>query len=277
MPYEGEDKVVPEVVTTAEDCPRGRGIDPEGNCVVLATKAFENGRGGIVQIPAGNFWRGDLPPTTRMKAERVRPYVQWAGQPLRMDQLPSYWIDGWEISRGAYAECIDAGACTLARCLDGSDGSPTDAQLQGQELEAFPQTCVSHQQAEAYCAWRGARLPTEAEWEYAARGPLGWTFPWGNDFRDELGLALGPVGFDPLDISYFGLKGFGGNAIEWVADEYDADGNLRSYLRGEFRRADGPLARSWKEWTRKLCGDRDCELGKRYVVKGGRAGARAGA
>lgn len=276
-PYEGEDQVSTNPQTGEEECPRGRGLDGEGNCTMLATEAFENGRGGIVQIPAGNFWRGDLPLPTRLTRPDERNFVQWPGQPLVADSLPSFWMDGWEISRGAYADCVVEGRCTPAKCLDGSDGAPTEIELTAEELEAFPQTCVTHEQAAGYCEWRGARLPTEAEWEYAARGPLGWNFPWGNDFRDELGLALGPVGFDPLDISYFGLKGFGGNASEWTATEYDPDGNLRPYLAGEFRSDDGPLAKAWGEWLEGLCGASDCDPGTRYVIKGGRTGARAGA
>jgi formylglycine-generating enzyme required for sulfatase activity len=277
VPYEGPELEAPEpeAVDSPEECVRGRGIDPEGNCVRLATRDLDFG--GMVQIPAGAFLRGDIPNRFDANPGRERAQVVHSGQPLFEDNLPSYWIDGYEVSRAAYEVCVEAGACTLAKCLDGSDGRPTERQLGEQELGAFPQTCVTWNQAKAYCEWRGHRLPTEAEWEYAARGPEAFMYPWGHEFRDELGLALGPVGFDPLDVSYFGLKGFGGNAIEWVADTFDPDANLSRYLAGEFRSDDGPVSSAWAAWTQKLCGGSECELGERHAVKGGRCGARAGA
>ncbi len=276
VPYEGTDKALePQAVDSAEECGRGRGIDSDGNCVQLGLRELEFG--GMVQIPAGAFVRGDIPIRYDARPGRERPHLEFSGQPMRHDRLPSYWIDGYEISRRAYEKCVEAGECTAAVCLDGSDGRPTSREIGEDELVAFPQTCVTHAQAERYCEWRGARLPTEAEWEYAARGPEGWIYPWGHEFRDELGVALGPVGYDPLDVSYFGLKGFGGNAIEWVADPYEADANLAPYLAGPFRSDEGPLARSFAAWKQKLCGGADCELGQRFVVKGGRTGARAAA
>jgi formylglycine-generating enzyme required for sulfatase activity len=275
-PYTGTDRAPDsQPVASADECGRGHGIDSDGNCVQVTLRDLEFG--GMVQIPGGAFLRGDIPNRFDARSSRKRPHIEYGGQPLWQDQLPSYWMDGVEVSRGAYAKCVEAGACKLAVCLDGSDGRPTEQQVGDQDLLAFPQTCVTHQQAARYCEWRGARLPTEAEWEYAARGPEAWMYPWGHDFRDELGLAAGPVGFDPLDTSYFGLKGFGGNAIEWVADVYEPDANLEPYLAGPFRRADGPLARSFAEWKQMLCGGSDCKLGERFVVKGGRSGARAAA
>lgn len=269
----------PQVLTTPEDCPRGRGIDGDGNCVPLSSREHEFG--GMVQMPAGAFLRGDIPSRYDAKlsgeAGEQHPHVSLAGQPMFEDHSPGFWIDGYEVSRKAYAKCVETGGCTPAVCLDGSDGRPTDRQLGDLDLGAFPQTCVTYEQAQNYCTQRGHRLPTEGEWEYAARGPEAWMYPWGHQLRDELGLALGPVGFDPLDISYFGLKGFGGNALEWVADPFEADGNISRYLAGPFRSKDGPIGRAWTAWIEQLCGGSSCELGKQYVVKGGRSGARAGA
>jgi len=276
VPYEGvEDIADPKTVASAEECGRARGIDSEGNCVALNLRELEFS--GMVQIPAGAFLRGDIPMRYDARPGRDRAHVKYSGQPLWHDQLPSFWMDGYEVSRQAYAKCVAAGTCSVATCLDGSDGRPAEVALSEPELVAFAQTCVTHEQAASYCEWRGARLPTEAEWEYAARGPEGWTYPWGHQLRDEMGLALGPVGYDPMDLSYFGLKGFGGNVLEWVADRYDPDANLNHYVAGPFRSPDGPLARSFAQWKRGLCGDSDCDLGERFVVKGGRAGARTGA
>jgi formylglycine-generating enzyme required for sulfatase activity len=270
----------PQVTITPEDCGRGRGIDGDGNCVLLNTREHEFG--GMVQLPAGAFLRGDIPSRYDSRpgggmGEDKPAHIALAGQPLFEDQTSGFWMDGYEVSRKAYANCVAQGKCTPAACLDGKDQPPTEQQLGDLDLGAFPQTCVTHEQAENYCKQRGYRLPTEGEWEYAARGPEAWMYPWGHELRDELGLALGPVGFDPLDISYFGLKGFGGNAIEWVAEPFDPDANISRYLAGPFRRDDGPIRRAWSAWVEELCGGSPCELGQRYVIKGGRSGARAGA
>jgi formylglycine-generating enzyme required for sulfatase activity len=281
VPYvEEEVDNSPQVVETPEECTRGRAIDGDGNCVRLRSREHEFG--GMVQMPAGAFLRGDIP--SRYDARRggpnagdQRPRVELTGQPMFEDHSPGFWMDGYEVSRKAYAKCVEQGRCTPAVCLDGTDGRPTDRQIGEQDLGAFPQTCVTHEQAKNYCEQHGYRLPTEGEWEYAARGPEAWMYPWGHQLRDELGLALGPVGFDPLDLSYFGLKGFGGNAIEWVADPFEPDANLSRYLAGPFRSDDGPIARAWKAWIEELCGGSSCELGERYTVKGGRSGSRAGA
>jgi formylglycine-generating enzyme required for sulfatase activity len=282
-PFVGEDVEPEREVASADECGRGRGIDGEGKCVVLNTRSLPHG--GMVQIPAGAFLRGDIPTRFDGDSSRELPYIHWSGQPLREDKTPSFWMDGFEISRRAYAECVAAGKCGEAKCLDGSDGRP-DREISEADLENFPQTCVTHSQAADYCEWRGARLPSESEWEFAARGPEGWAFPWGNELRDEIGQTVGPVGYDPGDISYWGLKGFGGNAMEWVADEFDPEANLRVYLRGTFRSPEGPIARAEQTWTRSLvcggdrAGDPTCEipeLGKRFVLKGGRVGQRGGA
>lgn len=95
---------------------------------------------------------------------------------------------------------------------------------EGQEL--YPVTNISWQDAAAFCAWRDARLPTEAEWEYAARGPQGLLYPWGDEPRAaQANIAntlagTAPVGSFPESISPFGLLDMAGNVWEWVADWY---------------------------------------------------------
>lgn len=245
--------------TDAKACGRGTGRNEAGECEPLRLRELEHAQ--QVQIPAGDFVIGDVPTQYDTEPARERPALLWAGQPPRRASSGSYWIDLHEVTRKAYAECVTAGRCTAAACPDGAD--PADALPEGMRLGAA-QTCVTHEQAEAFCAAKGLRLPKEAEWEYAARGPNGWLFPWGNELQDEFHDGLTGVGGQPGDTSYFGLKGMGTSAKEWVAESWDADAPLREFISGEFRRVDGPLRRAEAD-------------GAGHVYKAAKVGARRAA
>jgi formylglycine-generating enzyme required for sulfatase activity len=240
-----------------ESCGRGTGRNAQGECEQLRTRELEHVQ--QLQLPAGRFVMGDIPRDYSTEIGRHDPRERWSGQPPRYAQAPAFWLDLHEVTRGAYAKCVEAGHCTPAECLDGVD--PVE-KFSAEAAALVPQTCVTHEQAAAFCAAHGGRLPTEIEWEYAARGPDARLYPWGNELRDEYTTMLVPVSTGMGDLSYFGLRGMGTNAIEWIAEAYEIDAGLAGFVREPFRRADGPLRRA--EATR----------GPRFVMKGGKAGVR---
>ena len=141
-------------------------------------------------------------------------------QPRRTVVLAPFYLDRDEVTRGQYAQCVTAGACKPS----GDAQSVDDAQL--------PVTHVSWSDANAYCHYVHERLPTEAEWERAARGSDGRIFPWGDtpdcaranfgNFDGE-GRCPGNPG-RPVAVGGYGgeLHDLAGNVWEWVADWYDA-------------------------------------------------------
>lgn len=143
-----------------------------------------------------------------------------ADRPEHAVTLAGFWIDRLEVSNSRYRKCVEAGVCAESAALD-------EPNLNGDAQPAL----ASWQDAEAYCDWVGARLPTEAEWEKAARGTDGRRWPWGDEFEkgranlsgEEDGFKhTAPVGSYEAGASPLGLLDMAGNAAEWVADWYDA-------------------------------------------------------
>lgn len=156
-------------------------------------------------------------------------------QPAHPVTLTGFWIDQTEVTNRQYQRCVDTGACRLPEKV----GSFTHESYFGDPAyQDYPVVWVNWQQAADYCAWAGGRLPTEAEWEYAARGPESRTFPWGNTFDGtrlnycDAGCASGvidvrvddgypdtaPVGSFPEGVSWCGASDMAGNVREWVSD-----------------------------------------------------------
>ncbi|MBM3280587.1 MAG: SUMF1/EgtB/PvdO family nonheme iron enzyme [Candidatus Handelsmanbacteria bacterium] len=143
-------------------------------------------------------------------------------RPAHQVSLDEYYIDQFEVSVGQYRACVEAGACP----------EPAAASLcnwGGAVEDDHPINCIRWAEAEAYCAWAGMRLPTEAEWEKAARGTDARTYPWGEDFdRNRANYAdhgimqrTRPVGSYPEGRSPYGAYDLAGNVYEWVADWYE--------------------------------------------------------
>jgi eukaryotic-like serine/threonine-protein kinase len=127
------------------------------------------------------------------------------------------------VTNAFYADCVNEGTCQLPS-YTGSDTHDTYYGISG--FDDFPVIYVDWHMAKAYCEWRGARLPTEAEWEKAARGTDGYIYPWGNELDEasaNFQLAVGDttaVGSYESGKSPYGLYDMAGNVWEWVEDWY---------------------------------------------------------
>ena len=170
---------------------------------------------GMVQVfvPAGAFGMGNDAGATDQR-------------PLHTVTLDAYYIDRTEVTNAMYGACVAEGDCTAPQSL----GSITRPSYFGNAAFAnFPVLFVTWPQAQAYCEWAGRRLPTEAEWEKAARGGDGRLYPWGNQAPDPTRLNFQASGFRdtvavaqyPGSASPFGALDMAGNASEWVFDFYD--------------------------------------------------------
>ncbi len=163
--------------------------------------------------------------------------------PEHMVYLDAFWIYQTEVTNQQYRQCIQAGECR--------------GNLENYPDDNYPATDILRWTAQIYCRWAGGRLPTEAEWEKAARGTDGRRYPWGNepvtgeranfcdvncqeegaDRSQNDGYAkTAPVGSYPLGASPYGAQDMAGNVWEWVSDGYDPD----YYNKSPYRNPQGP-------------------------------------
>jgi len=182
------------------------------------TVAFRRAR--WLTIPGGTFMMG----SERHDDEK----------PPHPMTVAAFQLDDIEVTTGAYAECVASGACTTA-------GTGGDCNAGKPDRVSHPINCVDYAQAESYCRWHGGRLPTEEEWEYAARGSDGREYPWGaaqptprllnacgsecpyssKMFQGNDGWPeTAPVGSYPEGKSPFGALDMAGNVWEWVDGWY---------------------------------------------------------
>lgn len=169
-----------------------------------------------VRIPAGTFRMGGMD-------ARSGPDER----PAHEVTLDAYWMDQLEVTNAMYTLCIQKGPCTPPQSLKSSDRRPD--YFANAEFKDYPVVYVTWGQATTYCEWAGRRLPTEAEWERAARGDDWRTFPWGEDKADGLrtnfNMQVGDtsrVGTYTLGASPFGVLDMAGNVAEWTNDYYSS-------------------------------------------------------
>ncbi len=188
-----------------------------------ATGTREKDRMVMVYVPAGKFLMGSTPDEGYDNEH-----------PQHTVSLDAFWIDKTEVTNAQYRKCVDAGTCREPTSCDW--GKPT---YSDPSKANHPVVCVSWDDATAYCTWTGARLPAEAEWEKAARGTDGRTYPWGNskpdcrqaNFWGKDGGCVGgtsAVGSYPTDTSPYGALDMAGNVWEWVIDWFDEGYYARS-------------------------------------------------
>jgi len=238
---------------TAEPTPEPTLVDPE--TVSLPAGAHNADWTPVIQefdgvemvlVPAGSFEMGSTEDEIDYALELCQQAAASGAACERSwytDEAPTsmqnfatpFWIDKYEVSRAQYQQCVDAGKCDAVPASDYSTEPNQPINLMNWFL------------AQAYCEWRGARLPTEAEWEYAARGPDRLWFPWGNEFADTLanhcdrncgesdsgsgysyvneenddGYAItAPADSYPGGASWVGALNMSGNVWEWTYSLY---------------------------------------------------------
>jgi formylglycine-generating enzyme required for sulfatase activity len=191
----------------------------------------------LVYVPAGEFLMGSADSDGDADNDE---------KPQHRVYLDAFWMDRTEVTKDQYQQCVAAGKCAAPSCRGTGQGN-------------HPVVCVSWQDAADYCTWAGRRLPTEAEWEKAARGTDGRKYPWGNqgvagnllnfcdsncgyDWRDNSVndgyRETAPVGSYPAGASSYGALDMAGNVWEWVGDWYDE----KYYAGSPARNPTGPAS-----------------------------------
>jgi formylglycine-generating enzyme required for sulfatase activity len=237
---------------TAQPAP-GVGAGPAGSPGESWTRPADGMT--MVYVPAGEYAMGlgdeGLERLLQVLA-RVDPGFSREGwmdhlgeeQPAHPVAVDGFWIDRTEVTNDQYRRCTEAGPCRAPTKCDRGEGAPT---FRDRDKADHPVVCVDWHDAQAYCAWVGGRLPTEAEWEVAARGGQDSLFPWGDDWGEALdrpaanlcdancpldhrdagyddGYArTAPAGSYPEGASWCGALDMAGNVAEWVQDWHQWD------------------------------------------------------
>jgi len=183
-------------------------------------------RSPMAFVAPGHYFRGH--------DEVPDPKKNSSASPRRRVLIGAFEIDKFEVANLAYERFVHSTGRLPPGANSGARGGPSNLFVwNGKKAPPgagdIPVTLVTWFDAEAYCAWVGKRLPTEAEWEKAARGTDGWVYPWGNSLPPEAAnfgkRHSGPLpsGKFVLDESPYGAMDMAGNVSEWVNDYYISD------------------------------------------------------
>lgn len=201
---------------------------PQPTNTVIPTSTFgigstiisEKDGATLIYVPEGDFLMG-------AKYEPSDLYGSPSfidNQPQHLVTLDAFWIDETEVTNQQYELCVADGACKQPSSVK----SPTRSNYYGNpEYGNYPVIYIEWPMAKNYCEWAGRRLPTEAEWEKAARGEQAFIYPWGNDAPNDNLLNYNStirdtteVGKYPDGKSIYGAYDMAGNVWEWVGDWY---------------------------------------------------------
>ena len=224
----------------------------------LSTEVTSNDGTPMVLVPAGEFIMGSV----------AAPRVRQNEEPQHTVYLDAFYIDKYEVTNALYNTYVDAnGGGTVEPAYIPSNQRLVDMSIHGD----VPVSAILWKSAKGYCEWVGKRLPTEAEWEKAARGTDGRLYPWGNDLpTDELAVFGvrpqhwgGPRSFSRVDshakgASPYGAHHMAGNVFEWVNDIYMD----QYYEETPLRNPQGPPRGTMNRHGKKL---------DSYIVRGGSA------
>jgi len=230
-----------------------------GYCIRHAVSGLE-----LVYVPGGTFTMGSDAQDVAYARERLGATRDMLAdeQPAHDVTLAGYWIGRTEVTVGQW------------RCVMGSVPKSPTRGISNDQGDHYPVVGVNYDDMRQFCAKLGVRLPTEAEWEYAARGPAQLRFPWGNEW-DPARCCGGsnpgphgstrPVGTLPANVSWCGAYDLAGNVWELCADWYAEDYYARSPR-------ENPLGATEAEATKVrilVATDRWLDIGKCRVAKGG--------
>ncbi|MDF1499399.1 MAG: formylglycine-generating enzyme family protein [Anaerolineales bacterium] len=202
----------------------------------------------MVRVPAGRFFMGAYTP---LEADFAPGHYVY---------LDAFYIDEFEVTNEEYAACVKGNACNEPRFLS---SRTRDAYYGNPMYSDYPVIFVTWHDAKNYCGWKGLRLPTEAEWEKAARwnSQRSSVYPWGSEQPNEYRAYFNAedttiTGSFEFGRSYYGAYDMAGNVMEWVFDYYDPDyySNFTDFEnppknpRGPDDSPDGHVARggSWR-------------------------------
>ena len=220
-----------KAVKDATSCGHGAEVCASGRCYHQGTER--------VRVPASSVWIG-CNATLESCASDEKPQTEVT--------TSAYWMDRFEVTKRDYRACVEAGACSKP-ALEGSTPCKSAAHAQNNwtqpDRDDHPMNCVTRTDAAAYCAWIGGVLPTEVQWEKAARGGCELVtskdceasmrpYPWGGSTvtceRGHFSIGgsgcktgiTSETGQHPTGASPYGVQNMGGNVSEWVADGYDS-------------------------------------------------------